>query len=99
VSSSTTKIVVHAHKELKISTASFKSASLSVTAGSPVFNTDLESVTLEFGQELPLGEGELHVEFEGVLNDDLVTTSFRLPVLIMIAGRILSFKIRCGRTR
>lgn len=82
--SATTKIVVHS-KELKITLATFKSGEVILKAQEPEFNTDLESVTLDFGGALPLGDGELHITFTGELNTDLVgfrTLDFMLQLLL-----------------
>lgn len=71
VNSSTNKIVVHA-KDLKIKQATFESGETKLTAGEVTFDSTLESATLPFNSELPLGQGTVHIEFEGVLNTDLV---------------------------
>ena len=71
VTEATSKIVVNA-MELQVQAASVVLGDgTTVVAEQPVYDEDAETVTFDFGRDLPIGRGQLQVEFTGELNDRL----------------------------
>ena len=68
---STSSIVLNA-MDLEIGGASVNVNGSTVAAGSISLNSEDETATLEFGQELPPGPAQLDMSFTGVLNDKLL---------------------------
>lgn len=67
---STKEIKLHS-KEMKIKSAKFISKAKEIKANKINSDKELEAVTLSFSELLPKGEGEILIDFEGILNDKM----------------------------
>ena len=66
----TSEIVLNAI-ELEVRSAALEMDGVTSNATKINYNADKETVTLEFGHQIKLGQGTLRLAFTGVLNDKL----------------------------
>lgn len=65
------KVVKMNSAEIEVSCASFLCNGASVSASSIQANAEEETLTLTFPDNLPVGQGQVQMEFTGILNDKL----------------------------
>lgn len=66
----TNKIILNA-AELKFGNASFITSSGTKLNAKIFTNEEEEIATFQFSQNLPIGQGTLKIDFDGILNDKL----------------------------
>ena len=57
--------------EIEVQSASFTSGGTTVSSADIKTNADEETLTVTFPDNLPLGTGQIHLNFTGILNDKL----------------------------
>jgi len=70
VREATSQITLNA-RDLGLTTATLTTGDLTLTSAPAVLNTDYETATFTFAQELPLGSATLSIDFTGEINDKL----------------------------
>lgn len=70
VKEATNKVVVHS-KEIVIHSVEFSSSHGKASSTSITYDEKEDRATFEFGHALPVGHGQLTIDYEAVLNDDM----------------------------
>lgn len=70
VKEATKQVVVHS-KDISVTSVVFGSGASELKATDISYDEKQETATFTFGDSLPVGKGNLHVEFDGKLNDEM----------------------------
>lgn len=57
--------------EIEVQSASFSAGGTTVSSSNIQTNSEEETLTVTFPESLPLGAGQIHLNFTGILNDKL----------------------------